>query len=94
MCEHLLNLDSVFCPILSFGLEDMLFRITLSDGVCLRDVFAGTHSTSSITGWMHTVVWVLFVGVSGSLADTSGGLWNTMSRPNGMYERQAQAPHV
>ena len=34
MYEHLLSLDSVFCPILSFGLEDMLFRIALSDEVC------------------------------------------------------------
>ena len=35
MYEHLLNLDSVFCPILPFALEDMLFRITLSDEVCV-----------------------------------------------------------
>ena len=35
MYEHLLNLDSVFCANLSFGLEDMLFRITLSDDVCV-----------------------------------------------------------
>ena len=31
MYEHLLNFDSVFCPIVLFGLEDVLFRITLSD---------------------------------------------------------------
>ena len=62
MNEHLLNFDSVFCPIFSFGLEDMLFRITFSDGVCLRDVFAGSHSTSSTMGWMYTVFRVLFVG--------------------------------
>ena len=35
MYEHLLNLDSVFCPILSFGLADMLFRIELSNEVCV-----------------------------------------------------------
>ena len=30
----------------------------------------------------------------GSLADTSDGLWNTMSGPIGMYERQTQALDV
>ena len=43
---------------------------------------------------MYTVFRVLFVGVSGSLADTSDGLWNTMSGPIGMYERQTQALDV
>ena len=40
MYEHLLNLDSVFCPILSFSLEDMLFRIRLSDEVCVWETFS------------------------------------------------------
>ena len=48
MYEHLLNFDSVFCPIVLFGLEDVLFRIALfRRGVCLGDVFAGSHSQSS-----------------------------------------------
>ena len=40
MCEHLLNLVSVFCPILPFVLEDMLFRIALSDEVCVWETFS------------------------------------------------------
>ena len=35
MYKHLLIFDSVFCPIVLFGLEDVLFRITLSDEVCV-----------------------------------------------------------
>ena len=62
MYEHLLNLDRVFCSILSFGLEDMLFRITLSDGVCVWETFRGqpfdiqhhgmdVHRGSSLVRW-------------------------------------------
>ena len=40
MNEHLLNLDNVFCPIFSFGLEAMLFRITLSHEVCVWETFS------------------------------------------------------
>ena len=40
MYEHLFNFDSVFCPILSFGFEEMLFRITLSDEVCVWETFS------------------------------------------------------
>ena len=40
MSEHLLNLDSVFCPILSFSLEDVLFRITFLDEVCVWETFS------------------------------------------------------
>ena len=56
MYEHLLNLDSVFCANLSFGLEDMLFRMMLSDEVCVLETFSrGNQSTSSTMGWMYTV---------------------------------------
>merc|ERR1712136_471938 len=54
----------------------------------------GSHSSSSTMDLMYTMFRVLFVCVSGSLADTSDGLWNTMSGPIGMYERQTQAPYV
>ena len=40
------------------------------------------HRGSSLVRWC------------GSLADTSDGLWNTMSGPIGMYERQTQALDV
>ena len=40
MSEHLLNLDSVFCPVLSFSLEDVLFRITFLDEVCVWETFS------------------------------------------------------
>ena len=40
MYEHVLNLDSVFCAKLLFGLEDMLFRIMLSDEVCVWETFS------------------------------------------------------
>ena len=40
MYEHLLNLDSVFSANLPFGLDDMLFRIALSDEVCVWETFS------------------------------------------------------